>query len=137
MLEQLPRSAAPSARDDGDFGVFSFPIHPSAADTLLLVARVLLGYIFLVGGWGKLTGLAGFSAYLARQGLPASYAFAVLGAVVEFFGAAALILGIGMRYAAVALIAFTLVATGIAHRFWEFDAAARSGQAINSTRTWQ
>ncbi|MGZ9021040.1 MAG: DoxX family membrane protein, partial [Rhodoplanes sp.] len=31
------------------------------ADTLLLIARVLLGYIFLLSGWGKLTGLAGFA----------------------------------------------------------------------------
>jgi DNA helicase-2/ATP-dependent DNA helicase PcrA len=27
----------------------------------LLIARVLMGYIFLLSGWGKLTGLAGFA----------------------------------------------------------------------------
>ena len=42
-----------------------------------------------------------------------------------------MLLGIATRYAALALIAFTLVATGIAHRFWEFDEAARRAQAIN------
>ena len=31
------------------------------ADALLLIARVLMGYIFLLSGWGKLTGLAGFA----------------------------------------------------------------------------
>jgi putative oxidoreductase len=35
------------------------------------------------------------------------------------------------RFAALALVAFTLVATGISHRFWEFDEAARRGQTIN------
>ena len=107
------------------------PLGSGWADPLLLIARVLLGYIFLLGGWGKLLGLAGFSAYLERQGLPASYPLAVLGAGVEFLGGLALIFGIVTRFAALALVAFTLVATGIAHRFWEFDEAARRGQAIN------
>ncbi|MEZ5889543.1 MAG: DoxX family protein [Xanthobacteraceae bacterium] len=35
------------------------------------------------------------------------------------------------RFAALALIAFTLVATGIAHRFWESDEAARRGQVTS------
>jgi putative oxidoreductase len=90
-----------------------------------------MGYIFLLGGWGKLLGLAGFAAYLERQGLPASYPFAVLAAGVEFLGGLALIFGMVTRFAALALVAFTLVATGIAHRFWEFDEAARRGQTIN------
>jgi putative oxidoreductase len=101
------------------------------ADPLLLIARVLMGYIFLLGGWGKLLGLAGFAAYLEGKGLPASYPLAVLGAGVEFLGGLALIFGIATRFAALALIAFTLVATGIAHRFWEFDEAARRGQATS------
>ncbi|MFY9992413.1 MAG: DoxX family protein, partial [Rhodoplanes sp.] len=101
------------------------------ADPLLLIARVLLGYIFLLGGWGKLLGLAGFATYLERQGLPASYPLAVLGAGVEFLGGLALIFGFVTRFAALALVAFTLVATGIAHRFWEFDEAARRGQATS------
>jgi putative oxidoreductase len=98
---------------------------------LLLLARILLGYIFLLSGWGKLMGLAGFAASLQRQGVPASYALAILGAGIEFLGGLALVFGIATRYAALALIAFTLVATGIAHRFWEFDEAARRAQAIN------
>jgi putative oxidoreductase len=107
------------------------PLGSGWADPLLLIARVLMGYIFLLGGWGKLLGLAGFSAYLERQGLPASYPLAVLGAGVEFLGGLALIFGIVTRFAALALVAFTLVATGIAHRFWEFDEAARGGQATS------
>jgi putative oxidoreductase len=68
---------------------------------------------------------------LQRQGVPASYAFAILGAGIEFLGGLALVFGIATRYAALVLIAFTLVATGIAHRFWEFDEATRRAQAIN------
>lgn len=63
--------------------------------------------------------------------MPASYAVAVIGALIEFAGGLALVLGIASRYAASALIVFTLVATGIAHRFWEFEEPARRGQEIN------
>ncbi len=107
------------------------PLGSGLMSPVLLVARILVGYIFLLGGWGKLTGLAGFAAYLEGHGLPAGYPLAVLGAGVEFLSGLCLILGIATRYAALAAVAFTLIATGIAHRFWEFDEAARRAQRIN------
>jgi len=130
MLERLPRFPMPSARDDAE-GPLALRIGPRPSDGLRLLARVLLGYIFLLSGWGKPMGLAGFAASLQRQGVPASDGFAILGAAVEFLGGLALIFGIATRYAALPLIAFTLVATGIAHRFWDYDEATRRAQAIN------
>ncbi len=127
MLDR--RQPSTSAYDGA--GPLALPLSPGLADAMLLLARILLGYIFVLSGWGKLMGLAGFAASLERQGVPASYAFAIIGAAVEFAGGLALIIGIATRYAALALIVFTLAATGIAHRFWEFDEAARRGQAIN------
>lgn len=128
MFERLRPSAG---HDRGNLGPLAFGLSATGADVLLLLARVLIGYIFVLGGWGKLMGLAGFASYLGQHGVPASYAFAVLGAAVEFFGGLALIVGIATRYVVLLIIAFTLVATGIAHRFWEFEAPARRGQTIN------
>lgn len=128
MLERPWRSAA---HDRGHLGPLTFGLGSTSADVLLLCARVLIGYIFVLGGWGKLTGLAGFAAYLGQHGVPGGYAPAVLGAAVEFFGGLALIAGVATRYVVLAVIAFTLVATGIAHRFWEFEAPARRAQTIN------
>jgi putative oxidoreductase len=125
MLDR-PQASAP-AHDDA--GPLVLPLGSGLADPILLIARILMGYIFLLSGWGKLTGLAVFAAYLERQGVPASYGFAVLGAAVEFLGGLSLILGIATRYAALVTIAFMLVATGVSHRFWEFEGAAR--QAVN------
>lgn len=127
MLDRLWPSAA---RDRGDLGPFTFSLGPAAADSLLLAARILIGYIFLIGGWGKLMGLAGFASYLDKHGVPASYTFAVLGAAAELVGGLALVLGVATRYVVLLMIAFTLVATGIAHRFWEFEDAARRTQTI-------
>jgi putative oxidoreductase len=128
MLDRL-RFSAPSARDNGS--LFSPRPGSVMSDALLLIARILMGYIFVLGGWGKLTGLAGFAAYLEGNGVPGSYGLAVVAAAVEFLGGLALVLGVAMRYAAWALVVFVVIATGIAHRFWEFDEAARRAQAIN------
>jgi putative oxidoreductase len=62
--------------------------------------------------------LDGFAAVLAGRGLPAAYPLAVLGTVVESLAALALVAGFKTRWAALALIAFTVIATLIAHRYW-------------------
>lgn len=128
MLDRLGPSAA---HDRSNLGPFALGLGPTTVDSLLLLARILIGYVFVLGGWGKLLGLAGFANYLGEHGVPASYAFAVLGAAVEFFGGLALMAGLATRYAVLLIIAFTLVATGIAHRFWEFEAPARRAQTIS------
>lgn len=127
----LERPWPSSARDRGNRGPLTFRLDPAISDVALLCTRILIGYVFVLGGWGKLMGLAGFASYLGQHGVPASYAFALLGAAVEFFGGLALIAGVATRYVVLLIIAFTLVATGIAHRFWEFEAPARRAQAIN------
>jgi putative oxidoreductase len=92
-----------------------------AYDHLLLVARVALGVIFVVSGYAKLTGLAAFSASLTARGVPAAAEFwGPVGASVEFVGGILIVLGLGTRYAALLMILFVIVATGISHRFWEF-----------------
>lgn len=128
MLERLTPS---TGHDRSNSSPFALGLGPTTVDSLLLVARILIGYIFVLGGWGKLMGLAGFATYLAEHGVPASYAFAVLGAAVEFIGGLVLMAGLATRYAVLLIIVFTLVATGIAHRFWEFEAPARHAQAIS------
>jgi len=100
------------------------------SDLVLLLARVLLGLIFLLSGYGKLTHLDGFAASLASRGVPMGGVLAPLGACVEFFGGLAVILGAEVRCASVLMIAFVVVATLISHRFWELQGAARQGQNI-------
>ena len=39
-------------------------------DLLLLLARVLFGWTFLMSGWGKLMNISGFVATMPRRGLP-------------------------------------------------------------------
>ena len=91
---------------------------------ILLIGRVAIGILYLPSGFGKLTGihgpgLQGFAHYLAGKGVPGpAIAWAVIAAVVEFFGSAALVLGLQTRLAAALLVAFTLIAALLAHPFW-------------------
>lgn len=89
-----------------------------APDAVLLIARLLLGAIFLWSGFGKLTALSGFTAGMEAAGVPMASVMAPLGAAVEFLGGLAIMLGAWTRLAALAVIVFTIVATLIAHRFW-------------------
>jgi len=98
------------------------------SDLVLLLARILLGVIFLLSGYGKLTHLEGFAASLASRGVPMTGVLAPLGAVVEFFGGLAVILGVEVRWASALMILFVIVATLISHRFWEFQGAPRQAQ---------
>lgn len=103
-------------------------------DALLLLGRILLGAIFVMSGYGKLTGLDGFAATLTHQGVPLAPAMAMLAAAVEFSGGLFIVLGFQARLGALVLVAFTIAATLIAHRFWELDAAAYRGQQIHFSK---
>ena len=105
---------------------------PANRDPLLLLGRVLLGSIFVISGYGKLFGLAAFAASLEKNGVPYASALAPVGACVEFFGGLAIVLGIEVRYAALLMVAFVIVATLISHRYWEFaEPAIRRAQETN------
>jgi putative oxidoreductase len=96
-------------------------------DVLLLLGRVLLGWIFIQSGWRKLMDIPGFVATLPRRGLPD-----VLGYIappVEFVGGVLILLGLATRYTALLILLFTIVATFSSHRYWDFtDAAQRQQQ---------
>jgi putative oxidoreductase len=100
-------------------------------DVILLAGRLALGIIFVKSGIQKLLALSAFAASLAGRGVPNSETWAVIGATVEFVGGVLLVTGLKTRYASLLLILFVIVATGIAHRYWDFvEAAARRTQEI-------
>ena len=65
------------------------------------------------------------------MGVPAPEFLCWIGALVEFVIGAALILGVGTRYAALLCALFLVVATALAHRYWEYPAAQIVAQYNN------
>ena len=99
-------------------------------DAVLLLARVLLGAIFVQSGFGKLADLGGFASGLEGMGVPMPYVVGLIGACVEFFGGLAIVLGAWTWLATILVAGFTLIATFLAHRFWDVPAEQRNMQNI-------
>ena len=97
---------------------------------LALVSRLLLAALFLPAGLSKIGGFEGTAGYIASVGLPMPAVGAAVAIAVEVLGAVALILGLGTRWAALALAAFTLVASFFFHNFWAMPAEQQMMQQL-------
>jgi putative oxidoreductase len=95
---------------------------------LPLLARILLGAIFLISGVRKIMGYAATVGYLTKLGFPAPEIMAGIAIVIEVGGSILLIIGWRTRWVAWLLALFVLIAAFAAHRFWEFDAAQAANQ---------
>ena len=80
---------------------------------IALVGRILLASIFLISGFGKLTDIAGTTAYMASAGLPSSLAWPA--AIFETVAGLAIILGVFTRLFALLLALFCLMTALLFH----------------------
>lgn len=91
------------------------------ADYAPVVMRLIVAAIFIVHGGQKLFGLFGGSGidgtigFFASQGIEPAIFWAWLVAVTEFFGGIAILLGLFVRFFAVALAIDMLVAMAVVH----------------------
>ena len=102
-------------------------------DVLLLAGRVLIGWIFIMSGWGKLMDIPRFATTMERRGLPDFLGY--LAPPVEFFGGLFLVFGFATRYAALLMLLFMIIATFSSHRYWTFSEPAQ--RAIQSSNFWK
>lgn len=110
------------------------PMAPAASGyhpTLLLVGRVLLAAVFLVAGLRKIMGPAATAGYFAKLGMPAAEVMVWVAVIIEVGGALMLISGWKIRYAAWVIALFVLIASFMAHRFWEISDPAQYGNQLN------
>ena len=103
-------------------------MNPAAQSQMLFLGRILLAAIFLIAGIRKLMGVAGATGYLTKLGFPVPEVMVWVAIVIEIGGGLLLILGWQTRRVAWLLILFVAIATAMAHRFWEFDAAQYANQ---------
>lgn len=103
-----------------------------ASNAVRCIAYLGLCAAYLQGGLTKLTDWPGAIAEMNHFGLSPAALFAALVIALEL-GASAMILGGRLRWlGALALGGFTLLATGIALRFWELPAGQARFMAANS-----
>jgi putative oxidoreductase len=93
-----------------------------SADVLILIGRIMLAWVFVGVAYAAITNFAGSIAYFTSQKLNPPELWAWTALLVELLISASLILGIGTRYGAILAFVFVVIATAIAHRYWEFPA---------------
>ena len=93
-------------------------VAPALADWASALGRVGLAAIFLWSGYGKLVHMDGNIGYMKAFGVPAPELLIWPALLAELVGGSLLLVGWKARWAALALIVFTVPATFIFHAYW-------------------
>jgi putative oxidoreductase len=95
-----------------------------------LAGRVLLALIFVISGFGKITGFEGTVGYIASKGLPLPQLGAIIAIVIELGAGLLLLAGWQARWAATALFLFLIPTTLLFHDFWSYTGSQARMQQI-------
>jgi putative oxidoreductase len=94
----------------------------------LLIGRILAGSLFLVAGIRHFMFYAGTVGYFTKLGFPVPEAMVWLSITIHIVGGILLIVGWKTQLVSWVLLALVVVATAMAHRFWQFDATQYGNQ---------
>lgn len=83
--------------------------------TVLLVARLLLSFIFILSGFGKLTDPAGTAGMITGAGFPAATALAYLAGLFELVTGLCVLVGFQIKIVGVALALFCVFTGAVFH----------------------
>jgi putative oxidoreductase len=100
-------------------------------DVTALAGRVLLVALFLLSGFGKLTGFAGTASYIASKGLPLPELAAAIAIAVELGAGLLVLVGWQVRAAALVIAIYSVAAGLLFHAYWADAPAERMGDFIN------
>lgn len=96
-----------------------------------LIGRILLGLIFVMSGFGKITGYAGTAGYMESHGLPLVSLLLPLTILVELGGGLLLIAGWQARWVALVFVLFLIPVTAVFHNPTGLPPAQAQQQTIN------
>jgi putative oxidoreductase len=105
-------------------------------DWILLLGRLLMTTVFLQSLQHHLPDYPSWIKALEGWGVPYPSVGAVLADATIFVSVVLLITGLYPRLTVFLLIVFILFASGIGHRFWELQGAARAAQYANFTKNF-
>lgn len=106
----------------------------TAWDGLALLGRLLIAFMFVPSGWGKLLGFAGTAGYIASKGVPLPEVCAAIAVFAELGLGLLLLFGWKARWAALGMAIFVAVITPIFHNYWAAPEAQMMMQKLNFTK---
>lgn len=103
---------------------------PSAStqNAFALIGRLLVAWLFVPAGFGKIAGFAGVAGYIASKGVPLPEVCAAIAIAAELGLGLLLLVGWQTRWAALGLAIFVAVITPIFHNFWALPEAQQMMQ---------
>ncbi len=99
-------------------------------DELILLGRVLMMLLFLISGWGKVTGFAATVGYMGTVGAPMPMLAAIIAVIMEFGVGIALLIGFWTRPLALLMALFVLGTALIAHTYWNVEGAMQTANMV-------
>lgn len=88
-------------------------------NTVLLIARILLAAIFIIAGFGKLSGgvegMAGIAGWVASKGIPAALPLTWVAAIFEVVAGIMILVGFKIRLTSYAVAAFCVFTAIVFH----------------------
>lgn len=99
-------------------------------DSLSLIARVLIALVFL------LTVLVGSptAGYIGSLGFPSPDLWSLVARIAEWLIVVSLVFGLWTRWGALLGILYVIIATALAHRFWQVPDAQWAAQYGNFSK---
>ena len=95
----------------------------NAQNSLVLLGRMLIAWLFIPGGWSKIGNFAGVVGYISARDVPFPEVCAALAIAAELGLGLLLLVGWQARWAALGLAIFVAVITPIFHAYWDMPAA--------------
>ncbi len=100
---------------------------PEQAQWVEVLARVLMGSLFVIGGLHHLPIFGALSRQLAQRGVPLPRLALGLSTAWQIVLGVLLMAGLWVTWAALGLIVFTAIASWLLLNFWSMEGHARDG----------
>ena len=105
-------------------------VHTVPRNVTALIGRILLGAIFVVSGFAKLTDPASAEGYMNTAGIPHADILVYVAGIAELAGGLALAFGFLARVAALGLVVMLGIISVYFHNFWALDGDAAKMQMV-------
>jgi putative oxidoreductase len=99
---------------------------PELANIAIIVARLLVGALFILGGLRHFPVLDAMTAAMKERGVPQPKAVLIVGTIYQIVLGITLALGLFVVPSALGLITFTIIATFMMLNFWDKEGAQRT-----------
>jgi putative oxidoreductase len=100
----------------------------SSGGIVPLIGRILISAVFILAGFGKITGFSGEEMFVASKHLPLPAVALGIALVIELVGGLAILAGFYTRFTAWIVFLYMIPTTFLFHNFW----AMQGGDRLNN-----